>query len=113
MSLYRLFYKLWPFVKPYRWLVACTLALTLVGSTIAQVNAIVLDRTVDAINELVMSGGLSWRRASGILLVITIVLLGKELLAVIISYAQNFFGEKIRTFVSRDLAQRAVDFLLT
>ena len=113
MSLYRLFYKLWPFVKPYRWLVACTLVLTLVGSTIAQVNAIVLDRTVDAINELVMSGGLSWRRASGILLVITIVLLGKELLAVIISYAQNFFGEKIRTFVSRDLAQRAVDRILS
>ena len=113
MSLYRLFYKLWPFVKPYRWLVACTLALTLVGSTIAQVNAIVLDRTVDAINSLVMSGGLSWRRASGILLVITIVLLGKELLAVIISYAQNFFGEKIRTFVSRDLAQRAVDRILS
>ena len=113
MSLYRLFYKLWPFVKPYRWLVACTLVLTLVGSTIAQVNAIVLDRTVDAINELVMSGGLSWRRASGILLVITVVLLGKELLAVIISYAQNFFGEKIRTFVSRDLAQRAVDRILS
>ena len=113
MSLFKLFRKLWPFVRPYKWLVACTLVLTLFGSTIAQVNAIVLDRTVDAINALVMSGGLSWRKASAILLVITIVLLGKELLAVIISYAQNFFGEKIRTFVSRDLAQRAVDRILS
>ena len=113
MNLITLMRKIAPYVRPYKWLVVATLLLTLIGSLIAQVNAIVLDRTVDAINELVMSGGLSWRRASGILLVITIVLLGKELLAVIISYAQNFFGEKIRTFVSRDLAQRAVDRILS
>lgn len=113
MSLFKLFRKLWPFVKPYKWLVACTLVLTLVGSSIAQVNAIVLDRTVDAINELVIGGGISWRKASAILVVITIVLLGKELLAVVITYAQNFFGEKMRTLVSRDLAQRAVDRVLS
>ena len=71
----------------------CTLILTLIGSTIAQVNAIVLDCTVDAINSLIGAGGVSWREASKILIVITVILLGKELLAVVISYAQNFFGE--------------------
>ena len=68
MSLFKLFRKLWPFVKPYRWLVICTLVLTLIGSTIAQVNAIVLDRTVDAINSLIGAGGISWREASKILI---------------------------------------------
>ena len=113
MSLYRLFYKLWPFVKPYKWLVACTLVLTLIGSTIAQVNAIVLDRTIDAISSLIGTVGISWREASKILIVITVVLLGKELLAVVITYAQNYFGERMRTLVSRDLAQRAVDRILS
>ena len=113
MSLFKLFRKLWPFVRPYRWLVICTLILTLIGSTIAQVNAIVLDRTVDAINSLIGTGGVSWREASKILMVITVILLGKELLAVVISYAQNFFGEKMRTLVSRDLAQKAVDRILS
>ena len=52
MNLFKLFRGIRPFVHPYRWLVAITLVLTLVGSFMAQVNAIVLDRTVDAINAL-------------------------------------------------------------
>ena len=56
MNLIVLFKKISPYVKPYRWLVILTLILTLIGSLIAQVNAIVLDRTVDAINELVSQG---------------------------------------------------------
>lgn len=40
-----------PFVKPYKWLVFITLLLTLIGSLMAQVNAIVLDRTVIIISH--------------------------------------------------------------
>ena len=53
MKLLQLFKNLRPFVKPYKLLVLITLILTLVGSLMAQVNAIVLDRTVDAINALI------------------------------------------------------------
>lgn len=116
MNLIQLFKKLWPFVKPYKWLVVFTLILTLIGSTIAQVNAVVLDRTVDAINGLVGTGAngtFPWSKAVKILTIITIVLLGKEALSVIITYAQNFFGEKMRVNVSRDLAQTAVDRILS
>lgn len=49
MNLFQLFRNIRPFVRPYRLLVALTLVLTLVGSAMQQVNAIVLDRTVDAI----------------------------------------------------------------
>lgn len=53
MNLLELFRKIRPYVYPYRWLVIITLILTLIGSLMAQVNAIVLDRTVDAINALI------------------------------------------------------------
>lgn len=41
MNLIRLFKKITPFVKPYKWLVVITLILTLIGSGIAQVNALI------------------------------------------------------------------------
>ena len=113
MNLIELFRKLWPFVKPYKWLVLATLVLTLIGSTIAQVNALVLDRTVDAINELISNAGFEWKHAANILTIITIVLLSKEALSVVINYAQNYFGERMRVHVSKDLAQIAVDRILS
>ncbi len=51
MNLLGLFRNIRPFVKPYRLLVAITLILTLVGSLMQQVNAIVLDRTVIIISH--------------------------------------------------------------
>lgn len=113
MNLFRLLRKIAPYVRPYRWLVATTLVLTLVGSLIAQVNAVVLDRTVDAINALVRPEGFAWSHAARILTIISIVLIGKEVLAAAITYAQQFFGERMRIFVSKDLAQAVVDRILT
>ena len=55
MNLIVLFKKIQPYVKPYKWLVV----LTLIGSFIAQINAVVLDKTVDAINELIMAHNLA------------------------------------------------------
>ena len=56
MNLFQLFKNVSPFVKPYKWLVFITLILTLLGSLMAQVNAIVLDWTVDRVNGLVTNG---------------------------------------------------------
>ena len=36
MNLIALFKKIWPYVRPYRWLVLITLILTLIGSLMAQ-----------------------------------------------------------------------------
>lgn len=121
MSIFQLIRKVAPFVKPYKWLVVATLILTLVGSVIAQVNAIVLDWTVDTINGLIVHTGhgligaqhFEWSKAVAILTFITIILLSKEVLSVVITYAQNFFGERMRTHVSKDLAQAAVDRILS
>ncbi len=113
MSLIQLFKRIRPYVYPYRWLVFLTLVLTLIGSLTAQVNAIVLDRTVDAINSLVNPAGFAWSKAAHILTVITIVLLGKEILSAGITYAQNYYGEKMRINVSKDLSQAVIDRMLT
>ena len=113
MNLFQLFKKIWPYVRPYRWLVLITLILTLIGSLMAQVNAIVLDRTVDAVNGLVTGGDFAWSKAARILTIITIVLLGKEILSALITFAQSYFGERMRIFVSKDLSQAVIDKMLT
>ena len=112
MNLFQLFKNVRPFVKPYKWLVFITLILTLVGSLMAQVNAIVLDKTVDAINALIGTD-FQWSQAARIMTIISIVLLGKELLSALVTFAQNYFGERMRIYVSRDLAQSVIVKVLT
>ena len=112
MNLFGLFKNISPFVKPYRRLVIITLILTLIGSLMQQVNAFVLDRTVDAINALIGTD-FTWHQAARILTIISVVLLGKELLSAGITFAQNYFGERMRIFVSRDLSQAVIERVLT
>ena len=113
MNLFQLFKNVSPFVKPYKWLVFITLILTLLGSLMAQVNAIVLDWTVDEVNGLVTAGERWGQRAAHIVILISSVLLGKEILSAGITFAQNYFGERMRIYVSRDLAQSVIEKVLT
>ena len=113
MNLFQLFKNVSPFVKPYKWLVFITLVLTLIGSLMAQVNAIVLDWTVDQVNGLVTAGEQWGQAAAHIVILISVVLLGKEIISAIITYAQNYYGERMRIFVSRDLAQSVIEKVLT
>ncbi len=112
MNLLQLFKRILPYVKPYRFLLVATLALTLLGSLLAQVNAVVLDRAVDAINALVGSPEFSWARAARILTVVSIVLLGKEILRAGISFGQSIFGEKLRINISQRLSLGVVERIL-
>ena len=113
MNLFQLFKNVSPFVKPYKWLVFITLILTLIGSLMAQVNAIVLDWTVDQVNGLVTAGEQWGQRAAHIVILISTVLLGKEIISALITFAQNYYGERMRIFVSRDLAQSVIEKGLT
>ena len=112
MTLAQLFKRIIPYVKPYRFLLAATLSLTLLGSLLAQVNAVVLDRTVDAINALVGSPDFSWAKAARILTIVSIVLLGKEILRAGISFGQSIFGEKLRINISQRLSLGVVERIL-
>ena len=112
MNLIQLFRNIRPYVRPYRGLVIITLILTLIGASMQQVNAIVLDRTVDASNALIGTS-FTWGQAARILTIISIVLLAKEILSALITFAQNYFGERMRIFVSRDLSQSVIERVLT
>ena len=79
----------------------------------AQVNAIVLDWTVDQVNGLVTAGEQWGQRAAHIVILISTVLLGKEIISALITFAQNYYGERMRIFVSRDLAQSVIEKVLT
>ena len=114
MNLWQLLTNIIPFVLPYRWLIAITLTLTLIGSLMAQVNAVVLDRAVDAINALIQQpGGFIWGEAVRILTIITIILLGKEVIGALVTFFQRYYGERMRILVSRDLSLRVVDRILS
>ena len=113
MSIWKLLSHILRYVRPYRWLVVVTLALTLIGSLLAQVNAIVLDRSVDAINVLDQQPSLMWSSAVRILTIISAVLLGKELLATVVNFFRRYSGERMRILVSRDLSLQVVRHILT
>lgn len=109
LSIYR---QLTVFIKPYRLMIYGTFALTFLGALAAQVNPLVLKYTVDEVSKLThlsdpMSEGL---RVLGL---ITVILLGKELLNIFINFGQKYYGEKIRIKVSSVLAQSAINKILT
>ena len=113
LNIFGLIRNLWPFVKPYRLLIVATVTLTFIGSLMAQVNAVVLDQAVDAINALIQNVEFEWSKATEILVIISAVLLGKEVVAAIITFFQRYFGQKLRIYVSRDLSLQVVDKILT
>ena len=104
--------KLIPFAKPYKNLIFYTLVLTLVGSFAAQINAFVLRYTVDSISDLMVAKK-ALSEGMHLLLVISAVLLGKEIVYAGVQFGQKFFGEKLRILIARDLSQNVVERILT
>lgn len=112
MSIWQIIRRLVPFVKPYSRWVVLSLALTLLGAFAAQVNPVVLRYTVDTIERMLREGRTA-SQGTSLLLLISAVLLGKEIVNTGLRYGQNLFGEKIRVNVSSRLSQFAVEKILT
>lgn len=112
MSIWDIFKRLQPFVRPYRSLILFALLLTLLGALTAQVNPIVLRYTVDTIQSMLDRG---WGVAQSTLLLsqISLILFAKEIVNTFIVFGQRYYGEKIRIQVSSELSQTAVDRILT
>ncbi|CAC9976706.1 ABC transporter ATP-binding protein [Flavobacterium panici] len=112
MQLSVLYKKIMPFVKPYKKMVIATLLLTFLGSFAAQVNAVILKYTVDAINNLMVAHE-PLSKGFHLLEIISIVLLTKELVNSIVQFGQKFYGEKLRIFITRDISQTIVEKILS
>ncbi|SJM36663.1 Putative multidrug export ATP-binding/permease protein [Psychrobacter pasteurii] len=100
------------FARPYRGLFILTLILTVLGSFTAQVNAFVLQYTIDTLTGIVDLPD-PWTEGLQLLILISTILLVKEVLNVGITFGQRYFGERIRINLSRDLSQKVVDRILS
>lgn len=112
LDLIRLFQKLRPFIRPYRLMIIGTLLLTFVGALAAQVNALLLKYTVDEVAALTKLPH-PMHQGVQLLILISAILIGKELLNIFIQFGQKFFGEKIRINISSELSQKVIDRLLS
>ncbi len=112
MNVWQIIVRLAPFVKPYKSLVVISLFLTLIGAAAAQVNPLVLRYTVDTIQQLLNEGGQA-RDSYSLLLFISAILFGKELVNIAVKYGQSMIGERIRVNLSSNLAQHAIEKILT
>ena len=112
MTIWQIVRRLIPFVRPYARWVFLSLGLTLLGAFAAQVNPIVLRYTVDTIERLVREGKTA-AEGTSLLLLISAVLFGKEILNTALQYGQRLFGEKIRVNVFSQLSQFALEKILT
>ena len=112
MTLLQLFRNIRPYAGPYRWLIVLALVLTFIGSLTAQVNAWVLRYAVDSVNGL-LDAGKTLQDGLPILTTITVILLSKEVINLAIQFGQKYYGEKLRIWLSRDLAQTVIERILT
>lgn len=111
MSIWDVFRRLRPFVQPYKSLIIFALILTMLGALTAQVNPIILRYTVDTIEEMQNKGwGIS--EGASMLLIVSLILVSKEIVNSFIVFGQRFYGEKIRISISGDLANTAVNRIL-
>jgi ABC-type multidrug transport system fused ATPase/permease subunit len=112
MNIWQIIGRLFPFVKPYKRLVIFSLLLTLIGAFAAQVNPLVLRYTVDTIERLVREGRTA-AASTSLLIFISAVLFGKELVNIAVKYGQSMLGERIRINLSSRLSQYAVEKILS
>lgn len=112
MNIWQIILRLAPFVKPYKSLVVVSLFLTLIGAAAAQVNPLVLRYTVDTIQQL-LNEGRHTQGSFSLLLFISAILFGKELLNIAVKYGQSMIGERIRVNLSSQLSQFAIEKILS
>ena len=89
-----------------------SLLLTTLGALAAQVNPLVLRYTVDTVDQL-LSEGVSAEGSTVLLLTISAILFGKEIVNIAVRYGQSMVGENLRVRLSSSLAQYAIERILS
>ena len=112
MNIWEIVTRLWPFAKPFKGLIVASLFLTLIGAFAAQVNPLVLRYTVDTV-ELLLREGVGARESTSLLLFISAILFGKEIISIFVKYGQSIVGENLRVNLSSSLSQYAIERILT
>jgi ABC-type multidrug transport system fused ATPase/permease subunit len=112
MNIWQIIRRLAPFVGPYKVLVVSSLVLTTLGALAAQVNPLVLRYTVDTVERLLREG-VAARDSESLLLFISAILFGKEVINIAVKYGQSMVGENLRVKLSSSLSQHAIERILS
>jgi ABC-type multidrug transport system fused ATPase/permease subunit len=112
MNIWQIIRRLVPFVKPYKGMVIASLLLTMLGAFAAQVNPLVLRYTVDTVERL-LKEGIGASESTSLLLFISAILFGKEIVNIAVKYGQSMVGENLRVKLSSSLSQYAIERILT
>ena len=83
----------------------------MLGALAAQVNPLVLRYTVDSVEQM-MKAGRTAHESTSLLLFISAILFGKELVNIAVKYGQSMVGENLRVKLSSALAQYAIERIL-
>lgn len=117
MSTIQLIKKLWPFVRKYRQSLLWALLLTLFGALLAQVTPLVMEYTVNTVQQMLKEhktqGSTVWMVVGWLVL----ILFSKEILSLLIQLGQKFLSDRLRFRLAADLnnytIQRMVSYHLT
>lgn len=112
MNIWQIIRRLFPFVRPFKGLIVVSLLLTTLGALAAQVNPIVLRYTVDTVESL-LKQGITAEQSTSLLLFISAILFGKELINIAVKYGQSMVGENLRIRLNSSLAQYAIERILS
>lgn len=112
MTFIQLIKNIKPYVYPYRWIIIITLLFTAIGSLLGQVNALIMKYTIDGVDTY-LSDSTAFKSTATLLTIIGAAFLIKELVSIFIQMGQKYTGDKLRIFISQDLAQAVIDRILT
>ncbi|GAB4013403.1 ABC transporter transmembrane domain-containing protein [Spirosoma migulaei] len=102
MNTFLLIRKLWPFVRNYQGSLILALLLTTVGALLAQVTPLVMEYSVNTVQDLLKrpidKSEVTWVVGS-----LVAILLSKELLALLVQLGQKFLSDRIRFRMAADL----------
>ncbi|HEV7347856.1 ABC transporter ATP-binding protein [Telluribacter sp.] len=103
MSTLTLIKKVWPFVKNYRGALSLTLILTLIGALLAQVTPLVMEYTVNTVEQMldttVPDRQDVWMIVGGL----AAILFFKEILNLLVQLGQKYLSDRLRFNLSADL----------
>lgn len=112
MTFIQLIKNIKPYVYPYRWIIIITLLFTAIGSLLGQANALIMKYTIDGVDAY-LSDSTAFRSTATLLTIIGAAFLIKEFVSIFIQMGQKYTGDKLRIFISQDLAQAVIDRILT
>jgi len=102
MSTTTLIQKLWPFVRKYRQTLLLAFILTGVGALLAQVTPLVMEYAVNTVQKI-LKDGTHGSEAWTVVGWLIVILIGKEVFALLITLGQKFLSDRLRFRLSADL----------